>query len=734
MKRNFYKLYVLSVAICLGGNLFAQTIKEDAAVKLQTNIDAVWKDGDADFGNSKVPEKWSGFSGVIIAQKVKFVFDKGSGADKLNVYETARRKIKLMDKDAVNSFSEFYFRRGHEYDGFGLHIIKPDGMVDTVSLLTAVFVEDNDDVPSMFTPYFEKQSTIKNKTKSENIYYKLAVSNLEPGDIIDYAYTVFNDNDVAKMNSLEFDPVYYLCHRGYPVVSQKFEIDTDDKSYVNSKSINGAPEFIEGSSNGYKTFTWQDRDREKIKDTRWVNEYMVLPMVKFQIIYSKNNNAEDLFISDRGELKKSITPEELAKKVNRIYEKMDASGGKKLTQDNLLANYTAGLLSQTEYYLRKGEAYDISDDEFIKRVYYILRHNNGLYGNRLASQYFAYVMMEKLKKKGIAAELIVTTDNSTTKMSDVIFGSELAWLVRAKNKFVFNFSANSNAFDLKDDYLGNEAYIITLGKNPAATAVNLPDTKAEENLSATTIDAGMDAALEKANIVSTSSYKGISKNDNDGPALAYTKVYDVDYLAYFGDNDLDLLNDKKRDEIDRLINARNEEYKKRKPEYMKKQLQNDYSNVVSYDNFSLITDGRKFNAQELKYSETFVLGDLTKKAGKNFLVSVPELMGGQIQIKAEDRERKYDIDVRYPHILTWDINYTIPAGYAVKGLADLNQSIDNEVGSFTTKATIEGMVLKLNIKKVYKQTKTKKEDFNKMLAFIDAAYNFSQRRILLKKN
>lgn len=714
--------------------MFAQTIKEDAAVKLQTNIDAVWKDGDADFGNSKVPEKWSGFSGVIIAQKVKFVFDKGSGADKLNVYETARRKIKLMDKDAVNSFSEFYFRRGHEYDGFGLHIIKPDGMVDTVSLLTAVFVEDNDDVPSMFTPYFEKQSTIKNKTKSENIYYKLAVSNLEPGDIIDYAYTVFNDNDVAKMNSLEFDPVYYLCHRGYPVVSQKFEIDTDDKSYVNSKSINGAPEFIEGSSNGYKTFTWQDRDREKIKDTRWVNEYMVLPMVKFQIIYSKNNNAEDLFISDRGELKKSITPEELAKKVNRIYEKMDASGGKKLTQDNLLANYTTGLLSQTEYYLRKGEAYDISDDEFIKRVYYILRHNNGLYGNRLASQYFAYVMMEKLKKKGIAAELIVTTDNSTTKMSDVIFGSELAWLVRAKNKFVFNFSANSNAFDLKDDYLGNEAYIITLGKNPAATAVNLPDTKAEENLSATTIDAGMDAALEKANIVSTSSYKGISKNDNDGPALAYTKVYDVDYLAYFGDNDLDLLNDKKRDEIDRLINARNEEYKKRKPEYMKKQLQNDYSNVVSYDNFSLITDGRKFNAQELKYSETFVLGDLTKKAGKNFLVSVPELMGGQIQIKAEDRERKYDIDVRYPHILTWDINYTIPAGYAVKGLADLNQSIDNEVGSFTTKATIEGMALKLNIKKVYKQTKTKKEDFNKMLAFIDAAYNFSQRRILLKKN
>ena len=734
MKHQFLNIKFLLVAVLINATTFAQTIKEDLANKLQSNMDAVWKEADVDFSSNQIPEKWKGFSGVIIAQKVKFVFDKGSGVDKLNVYETTHRKIKLLDKDGVNSFSEFYFRRGHENDGFALHIIKADGTVDTVSLLTAVLVEDNDDVPGTFTPYFEKQSTIKNKTKSENIYFKLAVSNLEPGDIIDYASTVFNDNDAAKMNSLEFDPIYYLCHRSYPVVSQKFEINTDEKSYVNSKSINGAPEFKEGSAGGYKTFTWEDKDREKIKDTRWVNEYMVLPMTKFQIIYSKNNNAEDLFISDRGELKKSITPEELAKKVNGIYEKMDASAGKKVTQDNILAAYTTGLLSQTEYYLRKGEAYDLNDDDFIKRVYYILRHTNGLYGKRLGSQFFAYVMLEKLKRKNIVAELIITTDNSTTEMGNVIFGTELQWLVKAKNKYVFNFSTNSNPFDLKDDHLGNEAYTVTLGKNPTATAITLPVTTPVENYSNTIIDASMDENLEKTNITSTSSYKGISKNDNEGPALNYTNVYDVDYLAYFGDNDLDELPEKRREEIDRLIFAKKEEFKKRKPVYMKGQLQNEYSNVMSYDNFTLITDGRTFNKQELKYTEKFVLGDLTRKAGKNYLVNVPLLMGGQVQVKPEDRQRKYDIDVRYPHTLTWDINYTIPAGFTVKGLLGLNQSVENETGAFITKATIEGNVLKLNIKKTYKQTKIKKENFDKMLEFIDAAYNFSQRKILLKRN
>jgi hypothetical protein len=733
MIKTFIAIPLFALALLFAFSSAAQNIKEELAVKLQANADALWKDADADFTGNQVPEKWKGFSAVTIAQKIKFLFDKGSVADKLNVYETIHRKIKLLDKDAVNSFSEFYIHRGHELDGFALHIIKPDGIIDSVSLLSAVKVEDNDEVPSLYTPYFEKQSTIKNKTKSENVYYKLAISNLEPGDIIDFISIIFTDNDVAKMNSLEFDPVYYLCYRSYPVISQKIEINTDEKSYVNSKSLNGAPVFTEGSSGGYKTFTWHDKDREKLKDTRWVNEYMVLPMVKFQIIYSKNSNAEDLFISDRGELKKSITPGELAKKVNGIYEKMDASGGRKLTQDNLLANYTTGLLNQTEYYLHKTEAYDLNDEEFMKRIYYILRHTNGLYGNRLASQFFAYTMYVKLKKKGIPADLIVTTDNSTTTMGDVIFGTELQWLIRAKNKFIFNFSSNSNVYDLKDEQLGNEAYMITLGKDPVATPVTLPVTNADDNINATIIDASMDADLEQVNIVSTTSCKGISKHDNDGPALAYTKVYDNDYLSYYGESDLDQLNEKKRDEIDRLIMARNEEYKKRKPEYMKKQLQGEYDNVISYDNFSLVTDGRAFNRQELKYTETFVLGDLTKRAGKNFLVSVPALMGGQYQVKQEDRERKYDADVRYPHTLSWDINYTVPPGYVVKGLADLNQNVENEVGLFITKAVMEGAVLKLNIKKVYKQTKIRKEDFSKMLVFIDAAYNFSQRRILLKK-
>lgn len=734
MKPLLIKLFVVSIFSCAAFAGFSQIIKEELAAKIQANAEAIFKEADASFAANQIPEKWKSFSAVIIAQKTKFVFDKAPSGDKLNVYETAHRKIQLLDNDAVSRYSEFYFRTGHLNDGFLLRILKADGSVDTVSLLSAVLVEDADDVPGLFTPYFDKQSTIKNNSKSANIYYKLAVSNLEPGDIIDYAYTVFNDNDVARMNNLEFDPIYYLCHREYPVMNQQFEINTDEKSYVNSKSMNGAPEFVEGSAAGFKTFTWKDSDREKIKDTRWVNEYMVLPLVKFQVIYSKNVDAQELFISDRGELKKSVTPEELAKKVNRIYEKMDADGGRKVTQDNLIANYATSLLSSTEYYLKKTEAYDVKDEDFVKRVYYILRHNNAVYGKGLGSQYFAYVMLQKLKKKGIAADLVITTSNSTTQMKDVIFGQELQWLVKVKDKFIFNFSSNSNPYDLDDDFLGNEAYSITLGKTPTATPVTLNATTIEENTNSSVIEATLDDKFENVNVTSTDEIKGIFKHDYQYAVLLYTNAYDQDHLSYYGESELDQLPEKQQDEIQRLVFARKQEYKKRKPIYMKSRLQNDFENVVTYDDFTLITDGRTFNKQDLKYSEKFVLGDLTRKAGKNYLVSVPALMGGQVQVKPEDRQRKYDVDVRYPRMLTWDINFTIPTGYTLKGLVDLNQNVDNEIGTFTTKAVIEGNVLKLNIKKIYKQAKISKDNFNKMLEFIDAAYNFSQRRILLKKS
>ena len=52
------------------------------------NMKQIWDDPDPDFAVSAVPDKWKEESGVIIAQKTRFSFDKD--ANKLAVYEITR--------------------------------------------------------------------------------------------------------------------------------------------------------------------------------------------------------------------------------------------------------------------------------------------------------------------------------------------------------------------------------------------------------------------------------------------------------------------------------------------------------------------------------------------------------------------------------------------------------------------------------------------------------------------
>ena len=166
---------------------------------------------------------------------------------------------------------------------------------------------------------------------------------------------------------------------------------------------------------------------------------------------------------------------------------------------------------------------------------------------------------------------------------------------------------------------------------------------------------------------------------------------------------------------------------------MKKELDGDYDNLVAYTEFTLNSDGRNWRKQELNYTNKFELGDMVKIAGDNLLVAVPGLIGAQLWISQDDRKREVDAYMEYPKSIRNIINFTIPAGYKLVGIQNLNINIDNSVGTFAVQATVEGATLNILVKKHYKQTTVKKEDWPKLLEMLDAAYNFSQKKVLLKK-
>ena len=158
---------------------------------------------------------------------------------------------------------------------------------------------------------------------------------------------------------------------------------------------------------------------------------------------------------------------------------------------------------------------------------------------------------------------------------------------------------------------------------------------------------------------------------------------------------------------------------------VKSELQNDYQQKVKYKNFALTSDGRSAKQKTLVFTEDFELSGMMRKAGKKYLVNVAGLVGSQLQIKKEERTRKYDINVGYARTLNWVINFKIPDGYTVEGVKELNTNVDNETGTYTATAEEQNGTVVLKIKKVYKKANNTKDKWPSMLAFIDAAYNGS---------
>ena len=82
---------------------------------------------------------------------------------------------------------------------------------------------------------------------------------------------------------------------------------------------------------------------------------------------------------------------------------------------------------------------------------------------------------------------------------------------------------------------------------------------------------------------------------------------------------------------------------------------------------------------------------------------------------------------------TYNITLEIPLGYSLEGADDLFCKVENETGGFVSKAKIENNKLVLNTYKYYQHNFEKKEDWPKMMEFLQEATSFNTKKVLLKK-
>ncbi len=706
-------------------------IDEDVLDNIEKNATALWAASKPEFKNNTTPEKYNEESAIIIGYKRNVTIDKKTrmgflsrGERSLLFFENIQFKIKLNDKNAVTTFTEVYFRYSDKEDGFSAKIIKPDGSSIAVSLADAVTVENTNDVPEFYKSFFDTE------TESQKRYFKVAIPDLEPNDILEYVAITKSKLDVAYSGYIEFSPQYEVCNKSYPILYNQIGIETDGKSYFKSMSLNGAPEFKKEASddNDFFRFVFTDRDREIEKDVNFINKMQAFPVVKFQVIYANSASVKGALIGQKGEIKTGFSKEELCKKAWEDYEMVGtySYNGYGYTVQAFVNDLWAGL--------KKQGAKKWEEKEYIEKAYYRLRNVIVYRDNYMSDKMFAYIFGSLLFQRDIKSDLIISISNNTGKLKDILFDQEIKYAVRTNGLIYYNATDYCNPGEPVDNLLANEGYIIEkpIKGIQTITPFTFPDATVADNNTEWVFNTSLNKDMSTITVSRTGNYKGINKAKNISDALKYTTYMLDDYKYYGGDDPTEKMKGKEEDEYYKSINALKENFKESKPIFVKNQLQSEFSNKVKYNNFSLQSDGRSNKNKTLTFTEDFELSGMVRKAGKKYLINVPGLVGSQLQLKKEERERKNDINVGYVRSLFWIINFKIPDGYTVEGVKELATEVTNETGTYATTAEEKNGMVVIKVKKIYKKANFGKDKWAEMLAFVDAAYNNSFKYILLK--
>lgn len=756
--------FILATAIAVSPVAAQQRINKKEIEHIQKNNTKtpLLQDNDEDFKGASSESKWSSESAIILCQKTTFSFDKkgtsagkivgrniwgilfaiptmgtsllyanmGNSQTKILVEETERRKILLNDKYAVDQYSVLYFRLSSEEDAFIARVIKKDGSIQPVDISEAIKVEDIKSVPSVFRSYTDAKYTAAYRPD----FFKIAVPGLEEGDIIEYQFRHFNtQNHYNNPSYKEFDPVYYTCNRELPVAKQVIEVITeDDKYYIGYKSLKGAPQFEQFTRSGKKVYRWSDGGRDKLVDTRYVNEFMEMPAIKFQVIYARKTGKSFLLFANDEDMKRDMNQEELGQKAKIFWfnpEKLQVTG-----------EYTEGLKSgigsttQAIYKsLKKKSITEGSDDDYVRKAYYYIRSQT-LYHN-WSDYAFAKVFSGLLKQKKLDHEILVSAPNNKTKLENIAFSQEMAWVIKYKNKYYCNPAEHFNPEELPMALSGNTAIKFNaLQDNAAIASETFPLGDTLSNALHTQIKINLQEGLANMQVEKMVEAKGQLKEDMLDEVLAMTPFMETDCRNYDGVSMWEDIGEKYQEKARSEFDVQKKEWKEAKPKMMKELAENEYGfTVEKYHSFKVQQDGRSHRKRNLKYTESFLLSDVTAKAGADLVLPLPVLMGAQPKIKKEELKRNASIDLRYPRSLAWSISFTLPAGYTAKGLENLNKTITNNCGSFTSTARIENNVVILNVKKQYNGRYFDAAQWNNIVSLLDAAYNISQSKLVLTK-
>jgi hypothetical protein len=121
-------------------------------------------------------------------------------------------------------------------------------------------------------------------------------------------------------------------------------------------------------------------------------------------------------------------------------------------------------------------------------------------------------------------------------------------------------------------------------------------------------------------------------------------------------------------------------------------------------------------------------------AGNNYLFKIGKVIGTQQDLYDKDK-RSSDIDLAYLNTINRTIEFTIPEGYSIKNLEDLNLFAEDSLKTlgFSSSYVKKGSMVSVIIKEYYNQIFYDQSQYDEFRKVINTVADFNKITLLLEK-
>ncbi len=713
----------------------------DQAAEIQKSV---WGDNSPEFSLKDVPAKYANESAVILARsykkqrssatKFKFALIGVGVAQRLTTISTLHERVKINDKSALEAFSTLEYQKTLDnssrlftakvwdlHETFvGAKIIKPDGKETMINTGEEVLLKDAGN---------DKRG-------------KLAIPGLQVGDILDYYISANDLTEKAMEDSYKKNDEIFLLVNEYPVLNYSLDFQLSKKLDIQFLSANGAPDLVEEQpTKDDRVFSLRLKNLPKYEGTIWTSLYRQYPYIEISNQYTTSYGS---FSRKR---------DETASRFVSLKQHFEA-----LFNEQLVTGYDAPEKKLKELFNGRKGLKNESVDTVMKALYNIWKYNvfcsyhgvssddlttlNYRTANSMVNAVYTGLLLSNMKYDYDI--LLVSSRNSST-LENAFNNNDIDFIIRVgggAQPIYFSFYDGVTHFnEIPVQFQGENAIVLIPTRKSSVkytfdenTAV-VPATKANENLQA-----------EKLNVSLAGDNMQKLKIDRQVTLTGYLRHDTQKFLLSPGEIDNTYTNSIKGDPIEKRL-TRDAETKKMADAIIsnmgksEEQIKKDYTQEVKdqyeqepkqISNYKIINTGLDDMAP-FEYTSSFVLDNMVKKAGNNYIIDAGKLTGSFLKLEDKDRKRTTDVYMPCARSFSYTININIPKGYNVKGIEDLNKQKTNKTGSFVSKAVLNGSVLNITVTRTYNNAFEKAADWQLVTDIIDAASAFNNQKILLEK-